>query len=283
VSAGRITVLTTEGGGPEQSNGRIVVAEPGTAIAAQSAGVGARRLDGRVVALTGAGSGLGLLIAQALLEQGAQVIANYRSSADRLEGLREQHPDALHPLAGDVGDDDTAAAIAAAARSLGRLDVLIHNAAITRDRPLVAMTADEWDDVMRVNLRGAFLLTKQALRLMMKRRYGRLIYVSSVAAVMGNAGQANYAASKAGLHGLSRTVAQEYSSRGIRSVVVAPGLLDTGLGSKLPADVHRRKTERQLLGLGDAASVAATIAFLAGPEADYVNADVVRTDGGIVY
>ena len=244
---------------------------------------GSGRLESRVVALSGAGSGLGLLTTQALLDQGAQVIANYRSSGERLAALREDHPEALHPLAGDVADDDTAAAIAATARGLGRLDVLIHNAAITRDRPLVAMSADEWDDVMRVNLRGAFLLTKHALRVMMKRRYGRCIYVSSVAAVMGNAGQANYAASKAGLHGLSRTVAQEYSSRGIRSVVVAPGLLDTGLGSKLPEDVHRVKAGRQLLGLGEAASVAGTIAFLAGPEADYVNADVVRSDGGIVY
>jgi 3-oxoacyl-[acyl-carrier protein] reductase len=244
---------------------------------------GSGRLEGRIVAVSGAGSGLGLLTTQALLDQGAQVIANYRSSGERLAALREDHPEALHPLAGDVADDDTAAAIAATARGLGRLDVLIHNAAITRDRPLVAMSADEWDDVMRVNLRGAFLLTKHALRVMMKRRYGRCIYVSSVAAVMGNAGQANYAASKAGLHGLSRTVAQEYSSRGIRSVVVAPGLLDTGLGSKLPEDVHRVKAGRQLLGLGAAASVAGTIAFLAGPEADNVNADVVRTDGGIVY
>jgi 3-oxoacyl-[acyl-carrier protein] reductase len=136
---------------------------------------------------------------------------------------------------------------------------------------------------MRVNLRGAFLATKHAVRVMIRRRYGRLIYVSSLAAVIGNAGQANYAASKGGLHGLSHAVAQEYSSRGIRSVVLAPGLLDTGLGAALPDPVRARKAERTLLGVGEAASVASTIAFLAGPHADFINAAVVRSDGGVAF
>jgi 3-oxoacyl-[acyl-carrier protein] reductase len=241
------------------------------------------RLEGRVVAVTGAGSGLGLLATRALLDQGAQVIANYRSSADALGRLGEEHPGALHALAGDVGEEATAAAIADRARSLGRLDVLVHNAGISRDGPLIQMSPEDWDDVMRVNLRGAFLTTKHALRVMIRRRYGRLIYVSSLVAVVGNAGQANYAASKGGLHGLSNAVAQEYSSRGIRSVVLAPGLLDTGLGAALAPATRARKAERTLLGVGEAASVAGTIAFLAGPEADFINASVVRSDGGIAF
>jgi 3-oxoacyl-[acyl-carrier protein] reductase len=241
------------------------------------------RLSERVVALTGAGSGLGLLTTRHLLEQGARVIANYRSSADGLLALQEQHPGALHPIAGDVGDEETAVAIAKQARAMGRLDVLIHNAAISRDRPLIGMSTDDWDDVIRVNLRGAFLTTKHALQVMLRRRYGRVIYVSSIAAVMGNAGQANYAASKAGLHGLSHAVAQEYSSRGVRSVVLAPGVLDTGLGARLAPEIQRRKVERSLHGLGDASSVAATIAFLAGSDADFINGAVVRSDGGIVF
>jgi 3-oxoacyl-[acyl-carrier protein] reductase len=241
------------------------------------------RLEGRIAAVTGAGSGLGLLTVRALLDQGATVIANHRRPAPALETLGERHGAALVSVAGDIGDAATSAAIAGAARGLGGLHVAVHNAGITRDGPLITMSPAAWDDVMRVNLRGAFLLTQHVLRVMMRARYGRLIYVSSIAAVMGNAGQANYAASKAGLHGLSRTVAQEYGPRGIRSVVVAPGLLDTGLGAQLPPDVHRRKAGRSLLGLGDAGSVAATIAFLAGAEADYINADVLRSDGGIVY
>jgi 3-oxoacyl-[acyl-carrier protein] reductase len=237
----------------------------------------------RVVALTGAGSGLGLMTTRRLLEQGARVIANYRSSADDLLALGELYPDALHPVAGDIGDEATAAAIAAQARAVGRLDVLIHNAAISRDRALVSMSVDDWDDVMRVNLRGAFLATKHSVPLMLKARYGRVIYVSSIVAVMGNAGQANYAASKAGLHGLSHAVAQEYSSRGIRSVVLAPGLLDAGLGSRITPRVQQRKLERTLGGIGDAGAIASTIAFLSSRDADFINGAVLRSDGGVAF
>ena len=241
------------------------------------------QLSDRVVALTGAGSGLGLLTTRRLLEQGACVIANYRSSADELLALRSLHPDTLHLVAGDVGEEDTAIAIAAQARALGRLDVLIHNAAVSRDRALISMSLDEWDDVMRVNLRGAFLATKHSLPVMLRARYGRVIYVSSVVAVIGSAGQANYAASKAGLHGLSHAVAQEYSSRGIRSVVLAPGLLDTGIGARLTPKVQARKVARTLHGVGDARSIASTIAFLSSADADFINGAVVRSDGGILF
>src|SRR5205823_8849117 len=136
-------------------------------------------------------------------------------------------------VAGDIGCEETAEKLIAVARALGKLDVLILNAAITRDQPLVRMPVEDWDEVLRVNLRGAFLVTKQALRVMMRHRYGRLIYLSSLSALIGNAGQAGYAASKAALHGLSHTVAQEYASYNIRSVVLAPGLLDIGLGAGL--------------------------------------------------
>jgi 3-oxoacyl-[acyl-carrier protein] reductase len=240
-------------------------------------------LAGRVVAITGAGSGLGLLTARRLLAQGACVIANYRTSADDLTVLQERHPQTLHLAPGDVGEEKTAIAIAKQARALGRLDVLIHNAAISRDRALIAMSPDDWDAVMHVNLRGAFLATKHALPVMLKARYGRVIFVSSLVAVIGNAGQANYAASKAGLHGLSHAVAQEYSSRGIRSVVLAPGLLDTGLGARLEPKIAERKVARTLHGVGDAESIASTIAFLSSADADFINGALVRSDGGIAF
>jgi len=242
-----------------------------------------QRLRGRVAAITGAGSGLGLQTAEALLQQGAQVIANHRSPAPELLALRNAHPSALHLVAGDAAEEPTARAIVDRARQLGGLHALVHNAAITRDRALTNMSIEDWDEVMRVNLRGAFVCTKHALGTMVEQRYGRLIYISSIVALVGNAGQANYAASKAGLHGLSLAVAQEYSSRGIRSVVIAPGILDVGLGQRMSQRTRTRKAGRTLLGVGDGRSVASAIAFLAGPEADFVNAAVLRSDGGIAF
>lgn len=242
-----------------------------------------QRLAGRVVAVTGAGSGLGLLLVEVLIQQGARVVANHRSTSTRLAALRDAHPDALYLVAGDAAEERTAKSIAEQAIAIGRLDVLVHSAAITRDQPLTSMSCEDWDEVIRVNLRGAFVCTKHALRVMVRQRYGRVIYVSSVVALVGNAGQANYAASKAGLHGLALAIAQEYSSRGIRSVVLAPGILDVGLGQRLSEKMRRRKADHTLLGLGDAQSVASTIAFLAGADADFINAAVIRSDGGIAF
>ncbi|WP_318219429.1 SDR family oxidoreductase [Streptomyces sp. SCL15-6] len=240
-------------------------------------------LTGRVVLLTGAGRGLGLLAAQTLLEQGATVVANHRSPSEGLERLAGKYRDRLRLVPGDVATDDTAALLASEARRFGRLDVLIHNAAITRDQPLVRMSVEDWDEVQRVNLRGAFLTTKYAVKSMMRARYGRIIYISSITALTGNAGQAAYASSKAGLHGLAMTVSQEYASYNIRTATLAPGILDTGLGAAVAAPQRRRMTDRSLLGLGEAAQTAETIAFLASPAADYINATVIRTDGGMRY
>lgn len=237
----------------------------------------------RVVAVTGANRGLGLLTARAVLERGSEVIAHHRSASAELDALGEKFGGRLHPVRGDLTDESTALALAERARSLGRLHAVVHNAGTAKDQPLVRMPVEDWDEVIRVNLRSAFLVTKHAVRLMMRERYGRLVYVSSLSAVVGNAGQAAYAASKAGLHGLSQATAQEYARYGIRSVVVAPGLLDTGLGRELPDEVARVKAGRSLLGVGAAESVAATIAFLTGAEADNINATVVHSDGGIAY
>jgi 3-oxoacyl-[acyl-carrier protein] reductase len=137
--------------------------------------------------------------------------------------------------------------------------------------------------VLRVNLRGAFLTTKYSLKLMMRQRYGRIVYVSSVVAGTGNTGQASYAASKAGMTGLSQSVAQEYASYNVRTVVVAPGLLDAGLGATLTPQHQRRMADRSLCGLGDGAQVADTIAFLTTPAANYINATTIHVDGGVRY
>lgn len=242
-------------------------------------------MTSRIIALTGASRGLGLATVHVLLDQGATVVANHRSPAPsrELSELQEKYPDALYLVPGDIGEESTAEAIVGRAKQLGGLDALVHNAAVTRDQPLVTMSAEDWDKVQRVNLRGAFLATKHAVRLMIRRRYGRLVYISSVAAVAGNRGQAAYAASKAGLHGLSQSVAQEYARYNVRSVVLAPGVLNAGLGDAMPSEARQSKIDRSLLGLGDAGSIAATIAFLTSPDADYINATVLRSDGGLAY
>jgi 3-oxoacyl-[acyl-carrier protein] reductase len=241
------------------------------------------RLTGRITVLTGAGGSLGLQTAQALLGQGAVVVANHRSPSHGLDKLREEYPDTLHPLQGDIGDEACVVALVSQAKALGRLDVVVHGAAVTRDRALVRMEVEDWDEVMRVNLRGAFLLTKHAVRQMMRQRYGRFVYVSSLSGVIGLSGQANYAASKAGLQGLSHSVAQEYGHYGIRTVVLAPGFLDSGMVAAVPEQIRRTKAERTLLGVGTTTGVAETIAYLASPEADFINATVIRIDGGISY
>lgn len=240
--------------------------------------------DERIVAVTGAGRGLGLVTVHTLLEQGAQVVANHLSPSEDLLRLGKEFPDRLHLVQGDISDESAAAELAAAGRRLGRIDALVCNAGITRDRLLVQMPVEEWDEVLRVNLRGAFLASKHALKLMMRRRYGRIVYVSSVVAHMGNVGQTAYAASKAALGGLAQSVAQEYVAYNVRTVVVSPGLLDTGLGSKLPPDWRDQVAGRALADCaGAGVQTARTIAFLTGPEADFVNATDIRVDGGVRY
>lgn len=237
----------------------------------------------RIVAVTGTGRGLGLLTVETLLEQGNTVVANYRSQSADLEQLQNKYGDQLVTVAGDIGAEETAEALAKTAKKVGGLHALVHNAGVSRDQPLVRMPVEDWDAVQRVNLRGAFLATKHALRVMMPKRYGRFVYVSSVAATSGTPGQANYAASKGGLHGLAMSVAQEYAGHGVRTVVVAPGVLDVGLGAAMKPDQQHARVQHSLLGLGDARGLAETVAFLCSPSADFINATVIRADGGIRY
>jgi 3-oxoacyl-[acyl-carrier protein] reductase len=239
-------------------------------------------VTGRVVIVTGAGSGLGWHITQALLAQGDRVIANYASSGDLLNHrVTEVGADRLVPVKGSIAEESTSEQLAAEAAQLGGPQAVIHNASITRDGLLVKMSLDDWQAVQDVNLRGAFLLSKHAVRKMLRHRGGRLVYISSISAVMGNAGQANYAASKSGLDGLARSVAQEYATRGISACVLAAGLIDVGMGARLTPEIQQAKLRKILGGGAKPEEMAGIATFLASDAASYINATVVHANGGI--
>jgi len=168
-------------------------------------------------------------------------------------------------------------------KDLGRLDVLVNNAGITRDGLIVRMKDPDWDAVLAVNLKGAFLCTRAASRPMLKQRCGRIVNIASVVGLTGNAGQANYAASKAGLIGLTKTCAKEFGSRGVTVNAVAPGYIRTAMTEKLTGEQREKMLAMVPLGrLGEAADVAAAVAFLASDEAAYVTGQVLTVDGGMV-
>ena len=241
-------------------------------------------MTGRVVIVTGAGSGLGWHITQALLAQGDRVIANYANSGDLIDRrVTEVGADRLVAVKGSISEESTSERLAAAAARLGGPQAVIHNASITRDGLLVTMSVDDWQAVQDVNLRGAFLLSKHAVRGMLRHRAGRLVYISSISAVMGNAGQVNYAASKSGLDGLARSVAQEYSGRGITTCVLAAGLINVGMGARLAPIYQQAKLSKTLLGAAQPEEMAGIATFLASDAASHINATVVHANGGMEF
>jgi 3-oxoacyl-[acyl-carrier protein] reductase len=239
-----------------------------------------------VAVVTGGTRGIGLAVAQRLAADGYALLLTYRGDAAAAEAARAELASTgrrIETLAADVATPDGAGlAIETAMQRLGRLDVLVNNAGITRDTLLMRMDEADWDEVLNTNLKGTFLTCKAAVRPMLRQRSGRIVNVSSVVGQVGNAGQANYAAAKAGLIGFTKSLAKEVGSRGITVNAIAPGFIETRMTDGLPDETKKTILERTPLGrFGTPEDVAGAVAFLVGPDAAFITGHVLTVDGGL--
>ena len=245
------------------------------------------RFENQVAIVTGAGRGIGHAVALRLAKEGARVASVSRSEANAqrtADEINAEHPDAAKAYAVDVADhaavQQTGAQIL---HDFGRVDILVNNAGVTRDGLSMRMSIEDWETVITTNLRGAFSFSQAVMRSMTKQCSGRIINISSISGLTGNAGQANYAASKAGLIGLTKTLARELASRSITVNAIAPGLIVTDMTQDLPDQVKEAILAKIPLGkFGEGEDVAAAVAFLAAPEARYITGQVLTVDGGMV-
>ncbi|VVB52489.1 L-rhamnose 1-dehydrogenase (NADP(+)) [uncultured archaeon] len=276
------------------------------------------RLDGKVALVTGGSRGIGKAISLRLAEEGADVVINYQNTKEHAEtvsklidmmgmaGKLEKIASQIHKMdnkehakefsrqldaiekhsyicQANVSDFEQVKKMQdEVIKQFGKLDILINNAGIVRDKSFVKMTSDMWDDVMHVNLDGSFYCTKVFIEGMLERKYGRVINISSVVGRMGNFGQANYTASKAGMIGLTKALAKEFAGKGITVNAIAPGFIETDMVKGVPGDVMDKILAKIPLGrLGKASEVAGTVAFLASQEGDYITGQVIDINGGL--
>jgi 3-oxoacyl-[acyl-carrier protein] reductase len=240
-------------------------------------------LTGKTAFVTGSTRGIGQAIARALHAAGARVAVVGRDQA-RAEAVAAELGDCAAGVACDVAQaDQVEAAIAAAEQALGPIDILVNNAGLTRDNILLRLTDADWNAVLDANLKGAFHTTRAVIKGMMKRRAGRIVNITSIVGLTGNKGQANYAASKAGLIGFTKSVAKEYASRGVLANCVAPGFIETDMTAALPDEARATLLQDIALGrLGRPEDVAGAVVFLASDLAGYITGQVLVVDGGMV-
>lgn len=244
-------------------------------------------LDNKVALVTGASRGIGRAVAVALAKEGAKVVINYAGNAaaanDTLQMIKELGGEAVLAQA-DVADAQAVdSLVKQAIDSFGRIDILVNNAGITRDNLLLRMKEEDWDAVMNTNLKGIFHCTKQVSRVMIKQKSGKIINMTSVVGVMGNAGQSNYAAAKAGVIGFTKSMAKELAPRGITVNAVAPGFINTDMTTVLSEQVKSELANSiPLARMGNPDDVAAAVVFLASHSADYITGQTLHVDGGMV-
>jgi 3-oxoacyl-[acyl-carrier protein] reductase len=243
-------------------------------------------LEGKVAIVTGGAQGIGRAIAETLARDGADIVIadlDPGRSQEAVEAIKKLGRRALNCKVNVADANDVKAMVDQTVKDLGRLDILVNNAGITRDGLLMRMKEEDWNLVLQVNLYGTFHCTKAVLPTMTKQRFGRIVNIASIVGVMGNAGQANYAASKAAVIGFTKTVAREYASRQVTVNAVAPGFIDTAMTQTLPPEVKETLQKQIPLGrLGLPSDIAAAVRFLASEEASYITGHVLHVNGGML-
>lgn len=245
------------------------------------------KLAGKTAIVTGASRGIGAEIARKFAADGAKVVVNYSGSQEKAEAvvadIQANGGEAIAVKANVSDAESVKAMVDETMKAFGSVDILVNNAGITRDNLMMRMKDDEWDDVINTNLKGVFVCTKAVTRQMMKQRAGRIVNIASIVGVMGNAGQANYVASKAGVIGLTKTTARELASRGITANAVAPGFITTDMTDQLTDEVQKAMLGQIPLGrFGAPEDVAKAALFLASDDATYMTGQTLHLDGGMV-
>ena len=243
-------------------------------------------LTDRVAIVTGSGRGIGKEIALRLAKEGADIIINDIGDISVVEGVADEvraiGRQSLAVIADVTSADDVAELVRKTIDTFGKIDILVNNAGITRDQLLIRMSEEDWDQVININLKSVYLCTKAVIRQMTSQRWGRIISMASIVGIAGNAGQANYAASKAGIIGFTKAVAKEVASRGVTVNAIAPGFIETAMTQQLKESWIEEIKKRIPSGrLGTPQDVAAAVAFLASEEAKYITGHVITVDGGM--